>query len=157
MAPLPSQNHITLRVASPRCSYPYMVTSWYYADLHLSIWLGAVRVWLFLRQGTAESPSSVGSRSGIYNSLKTSSKGFVDSALIAETLTNQRFSSKQKGRQPRIEIDVLLWRRVRDLNPRKVSAFTRFPVVRLRPLSQLSKPCGIATLILYDHPVGLSI
>ena len=43
-----------------------MVTSWYYADLHLSIWLGAVRVWLFLRQGTAESPSSVGSRSGIY-------------------------------------------------------------------------------------------
>ena len=36
------------------------------ANPYLSIWLGAVSVWLFLRQGTAESPSSVGSRSGIY-------------------------------------------------------------------------------------------
>ena len=58
----PSQNHITLRVASPRCSYPHMVTTWYLADPYLSIWLGSVRVRLFLRQGVAKSPSSVGSR-----------------------------------------------------------------------------------------------
>ena len=34
------------------------------------------------------------------------------------------------------------WRRVRDSNPSTVSSVTRFPVVRLRPLSQLSMPAA---------------
>ena len=45
-------------------------------------------------------------------------KANAPSLRIAETLTNQNFTLIQRGRQPRIEIDVLLWRRRRDLNSR---------------------------------------
>ena len=37
-------------------------------------------------------------------------KANAPSLRIAETLTNQSFPPKQKGHQPRIEIDVLLWK-----------------------------------------------
>ena len=39
-------------------------------------------------------------------------KANAPSLRIAETLTNQSFPPKQKGHQPRIEIDVLLWQRL---------------------------------------------
>ena len=51
----------------------------------------------------------------------------------------RRCLSEEQKKNPRIRrFWGFSWRRVRDLNPRTVSAVTRFPVVRLRPLSQLS-------------------
>jgi hypothetical protein len=48
-----------------------------------------------------------------------------------------RFSSMKKALK-RLCFGLSAWRRVRDLNPSTVLAVTRFPIVRLRPLSQLS-------------------
>ena len=60
----PSQNHITLRVASPRCSYPHMATPRYHADCICQFrwgpsWYGyfSVRGWLKVRPVLARGAS----------------------------------------------------------------------------------------------------
>ena len=50
--------------------------------------------------------------SGHNQALKARSKTITPTLKIAEPLTFQPFPPIQKGRQPRIEIDVLLWQRL---------------------------------------------
>jgi hypothetical protein len=52
----------------------------------------------------------------LYRTWKTCYKAIAAIPRIAITLTNQPFSPIQKGRQPRIEIDVLLWWSIGDSN-----------------------------------------